>query len=78
MYSINRNTNIGGHVLLQTILISVAVLYIDDKIGFRRLVCAYCYTNNNNCSKYYYANTNPNKLQKIYKICNFSISYSTN
>lgn len=33
MYSIKRNTNIGGHVLLQTIAISAVMLYIDKRIG---------------------------------------------
>ena len=35
IYSIKKGTNIAGHVLIQTISISVAVLYIDDRIGFR-------------------------------------------
>ena len=34
MYSIKRGTNIAGHVLLQTIAISAAMLYIDDRVGF--------------------------------------------
>lgn len=34
LYSIKKGTNIAGHVLIQTIIISVAVLYIDEKIGF--------------------------------------------
>lgn len=34
IYSIKRNTNIAGHVLLQIIIMSMAALYIDDKIGF--------------------------------------------
>ena len=34
IYSIKKGTNIAGHVLLQTIIASVAVLYIDDRIGF--------------------------------------------
>jgi len=35
MYSIKKSRNIAGHVLLQTIAISAAVLYIDYKIGFK-------------------------------------------
>lgn len=34
IYSVKRNTNIAGHVLLQIIIMSMAVLYIDDAIGF--------------------------------------------
>lgn len=34
IYSIKRNTNIAGHVLLQLIITSMVVLYIDDTIGF--------------------------------------------
>ena len=34
MYSIKKGTNIAGHVLLQTILVSIVMLYIDKKIGF--------------------------------------------
>lgn len=34
-YSIKKSANVAGHVLIQTIIISVAMLYIDDKIGFR-------------------------------------------
>lgn len=34
LYSIKRGTNIAGHVLLQTIAISAAMLYIDDRVGF--------------------------------------------
>lgn len=34
IYSIKRNTNIAGHVLLQIIIMSMAMLYIDDKMGF--------------------------------------------
>lgn len=34
IYSIKRNTNIAGHVLLQTVIMSMVSLYIDDKIGF--------------------------------------------
>ena len=34
LYSIKRGTNIAGHVLLQTIAISAAMLYIDYRIGF--------------------------------------------
>lgn len=35
MYSLNKNVNIAGHVLLQTIAISIFILYIDYKLGFR-------------------------------------------
>lgn len=34
MYSIKRSNNIAGHVLLQTIIMAMVVLYIDEKIGF--------------------------------------------
>ena len=34
MYSVKRNTNIAGHVLLQIIIASTAILYIDERIGF--------------------------------------------
>lgn len=36
LYSIKRGTNIAAHVLLQTIAISLAMLYIDYRIGFQR------------------------------------------
>ena len=35
IYSIKRNTNIAGHVLLQIIIMSMVMLYVDDRIGFR-------------------------------------------
>jgi len=35
IYSIKRSTNIAGHVLLQIIIISIAMLYIDKQIGFK-------------------------------------------
>ena len=35
IYSIRKNTNVAGHVLIQTIIISASMLYIDDRIGFR-------------------------------------------
>ena len=35
IYSINKNINIGGHVLIQTIAISLLTIYIDYKIGFK-------------------------------------------
>jgi hypothetical protein len=35
IYSIKKSTNVAGHVLIQTIAISAATLYIDDRIGFR-------------------------------------------
>ena len=34
LYSIKRNTNIAGHVLLQMIIISMVVLHVDNTIGF--------------------------------------------
>ena len=34
IYSIKRNTNIGGHVLLQMIAISFIILYIDMRFRF--------------------------------------------
>jgi len=34
MYSIKKGTNIAGHVLIQTILISLVLLYMDKAIGF--------------------------------------------
>ena len=35
IYSINKNVNIAGHVLLQTILISLLTVYIDYRLGFK-------------------------------------------
>ena len=35
MYSIKKGTNIAGHVLIQTVLISIVLLYIDKNIGYR-------------------------------------------
>ena len=35
IYSVRKNTNIAGHVLLQTIAVSALTIYIDYKIGFR-------------------------------------------
>lgn len=35
IYSIKRNTNIAGHVLIQTIALSLLTIYIDYKIGFK-------------------------------------------
>lgn len=35
LYSIKKSTNVAGHVLIQTIIISATMLYIDDRIGFR-------------------------------------------
>ena len=35
IYSIKRSANIAGHVLLQTIITSMVVLYIDNAIGFK-------------------------------------------
>ena len=34
IYSIRRNTNIGGHVLLQILAISAVLLYIDKRLGY--------------------------------------------
>lgn len=35
LYAINKNINIAGHVMIQTIAISILTIYIDYKIGFR-------------------------------------------
>lgn len=35
MYSINKNINIAGHVLVQTIALSILTVYIDMKLGFK-------------------------------------------
>lgn len=35
LYSINKNINIAGHVLIQAIAISILTIYIDYKIGFK-------------------------------------------
>ncbi len=35
IYSIHRNINIAGHVVLQTIAVSLLTVFIDYKIGFR-------------------------------------------
>ena len=74
IYSIKKNTNIAGHVLIQTIAISCLTVFIDYQIGFRRLVNRYFNTNNFNYSKCNNVNFNNSKLQKIYKICNISIN----
>ena len=34
IYSIKKNINIAGHVLLQTIIISILTVYLDYKTGF--------------------------------------------
>ena len=34
MYSIKKGTNIASHVLIQTILVSIVLLYIDKTIGY--------------------------------------------
>jgi len=34
IYCIKKGTNIAGHVLIQTILVSIAMLYIDNTIGY--------------------------------------------
>lgn len=34
IYSIKKGTNVAGHVLIQTILTSLVMLYIDKTIGF--------------------------------------------
>ena len=62
IYSIKKNTNIAGHVLIQTIAISCLTVFIDYQIGFRRLVNRYFNTNNNNCSKCNNVNFNNSKL----------------
>ena len=35
IYSMDRNTNIAGHVLVQVIAISLITLYIDYRLGFK-------------------------------------------
>lgn len=35
IYSIKRNSNIAAHVLLQMIIITMLILYIDNRIGFK-------------------------------------------
>lgn len=35
LYSIHKNTNIAGHVMIQTIAISILTTYIDYKLGFK-------------------------------------------
>lgn len=35
IYSIKKNTNIAGHVLIQTIAISILTLFIDYELGFK-------------------------------------------
>lgn len=35
IYSIKKSTNIAGHVLLQIIAMSAAILYIDSRLGFK-------------------------------------------
>lgn len=35
MYSIRKNINIAGHVLVQTLAISALTLFIDYKLGFK-------------------------------------------
>lgn len=35
LYAINKNINIAGHVMIQTIAISILTIYIDYKIGFK-------------------------------------------
>ena len=35
LYAINKNINIAGHVLVQTIVISILSIYIDYMLGFR-------------------------------------------
>ena len=35
IYSIRKNVNIAGHVLMQTIAISLLTAYIDYELGFR-------------------------------------------
>lgn len=35
-YSIKKNTNIAGHVMIQAIAISLLIVYIDYKLGFNK------------------------------------------
>lgn len=35
IFSMKRGTNIAGHVLLQTIVISLIIIYIDNNLGFK-------------------------------------------
>ena len=35
IYSIRKNTNIAGHVLIQTLAISILTVFIDYKLGFK-------------------------------------------
>ena len=35
IYSIKKNTNIAGHVLIQTLAISLLTVFIDYKLGFK-------------------------------------------
>ena len=35
IYSIKKGTNIAGHVLIQTILVSIVLVYIDKTIGYQ-------------------------------------------
>lgn len=35
VYSINKNINIAGHVLVQTIAISLLTVFVDYKLGFK-------------------------------------------
>ncbi len=35
IYSIRKNTNIAGHVLIQTLAISLLTIFIDYKLGFK-------------------------------------------
>ena len=35
LYSINKNTNIAAHVMIQTIAISILTTFIDYRIGFK-------------------------------------------
>ena len=34
LYSVKRNTNIAAHVLLQMIIVSILLLYIDNRLNF--------------------------------------------
>ena len=36
IYSINKRTNIAGHVMIQTIAISILTTYIDYSLGFKK------------------------------------------
>ena len=35
IYAVRKRTNVAGHVLVQTIIISSVTLYIDQRLGFK-------------------------------------------